>query len=290
METILIATDFSSAAHNATQYAIEMAEYLSAKVVLCNAYQPIISTTDMVVAVTDEEVKESSEANLMKERRTFIIPPKVSLETMAVEGWASDAILSAAKKVNAKWIIAGIKGSGIPGRKFFGSTVTELSRHATRPLILVPENASFKIPQNLALASDINDETDITVLDPLHEFGDKFHSKMYVVRVIKKGMDEVVEMLLRPLAVKWRFKDLKPTYEFAVDNNVAHAINKFVKEYSVDIVVMIKQDHTFLERLFTKSVTKQMMFKAEVPLIILPNKLDATYTMEVESTGGKQVL
>jgi nucleotide-binding universal stress UspA family protein len=284
METILIATDFSPAAHNATLYAVELAEHLGARVIICNAYQAIISTTDMVVAVTDKEVREMSEANLLKERRSLMVPPNVSLETIAEEGWACGAILSVAKKTNAKWIIAGIKGSGIQGRRFFGSTVTELSRRSTLPLILVPENYSFKAPETLALASDINDETDITILEPLHEFGEKLHCKMYVVRVIKKGMDDVVEMLLRPTVLKWRYKDLKPTYEFEVDNNVARAMNKFVKEHNVDMVVMIKQDHTFLERLFTKSNTKEMTFKSEVPLIILPNKSDATHKLKEDDS------
>jgi nucleotide-binding universal stress UspA family protein len=291
METILIATDFSPAAHNAAVYGLELAKYLNADVILCNAYQAIISTTDMVVAVTDKEVKESSEANLLKERRSLTVPNNVNVETIAEEGWACNAILSVAKRVNAKWIIAGIKGSGIQGRKLFGSTVTELSRHSNLPLILVPYNYSFKVPEIIALASDITDETDITVLEPLHEFGEKLHSKMYVVRVIKKGMDEVVEMLLRPTVLKWRYKDLKPTYEFEVDNNVAHAMNKFVKEHNVEMIVMIKQDHAFLERLFTKSNTKEMMFKSEVPLIILPNKPEKHYSAEENnSIGEKQSL
>jgi nucleotide-binding universal stress UspA family protein len=291
METILIATDFSPAAHNAAVFAVELAKYLDAEVVLCNTYQAIISTTEMVVAVTDKEVKEGSQANLLRERRSLTVPNNVRLETVAEEGWACDAILSVAKRLNAKWIIAGIKGSGIQGRKFFGSTVTELSRHSTLPLILVPHNYSFKVPETIALASDINDETDITVLEPLHEFGEKLHSKMYVVRVIKKDMDEVVEMLLRPTVLKWRYKELKPTYEFEVDNNVAHAMNKFVKEHDVDMIVMIKQDHTFVERLFRKSNTKEMMFKSEVPLIILPNKQETHYEAEEKnSIGEKQPL
>jgi hypothetical protein len=50
------------------------------------------------------------------------------------------------------------------------------------------------------------------------------------------------------------------------------------------MVVMIKQDHTFLERLFTKSNTKEMTFKSEVPLIILPNKSDATHKLKEDDS------
>jgi hypothetical protein len=41
-------------------------------------------------------------------------------------------------------------------------------------------------------------ETDMRILDPLEEFGLKCHSNMLIARVIKKGMDETIERLLRP--------------------------------------------------------------------------------------------
>jgi nucleotide-binding universal stress UspA family protein len=286
METLLIATDFSTASHNAAVYGVELAKHLGANVVLCNAYQAVISTADMAIVVTDAEAREISEMGLAKENNSLVVAPSVTVKTIAEEGWASDAVLSAAKKVNAKWIIAGIKGNKVTGRKFFGSTVTELSRHSNRPLILVPEDAKFADIKSIALASDLDNESDITVLDPLHEIGQKFEARMYVVRVIKRGMDDVVEMLMRPTVLKWHFKELKPIYEFEVDDNVAEAMNKFVKEHNVDMIVMIKQDHTFLERIFKKSNTKEMIFEANVPLIILPGKLDEAYPIEIENKAA----
>jgi nucleotide-binding universal stress UspA family protein len=282
METLLIATDFSPASHNAASYGVELAKRLGANVVLFNAYQAVISSADMAIVVTDAEARETSEMGLLKEKKSLAVAAGVTVTTLSHEGWACDAVLTAAKKVNAKWIIAGIKGNRITGRKLFGSAVTELSRHSNRPLILVPEEAKFAGIKNIAFASDLNDENDITFLDPLHEIGQKFEARLYVVRVIKKGMDEVVEMLMRPTLLKWHFKELKPTYEFELDNNVAHAMNKFVKQHNIDMIVMIKQDHTFLERIFTKSNTKEMVFEAKVPVIILPNKLDETYPVEKE--------
>ncbi|WP_018615494.1 universal stress protein [Segetibacter koreensis] len=288
METLLIATDFLSVSHNAAAYGVKLAAHLGADVVLFNAYQSIISPNDTVVVIPDEEVRAASESRLQHELNSLTIPEGVKVETLAEQGWTTNAILSAAKKVNAKWIIAGIKQSGVTGRKFFGSTDTELSRHTSCPLILIPDGAKFTEIKNIALASDREDETMMRLLDPLHEFGQKFGSRMFVVRVIKKEMDEVMEILMRPSLIESHFKDLKPVYEFEVDNNVAHAMNKFVKEHNVDMIVMVKQDHPFLERLFTKSNTKEMIFEANIPLIILPGKLDTAYPVDEESALSKK--
>ncbi len=43
METILVATDFSGAAHNALEYGVELAKFLNAKIVLLYVDQPIFS-------------------------------------------------------------------------------------------------------------------------------------------------------------------------------------------------------------------------------------------------------
>lgn len=39
MKTILVATDFSAAAHNASLYAVELARAFNARIILFNAFQ-----------------------------------------------------------------------------------------------------------------------------------------------------------------------------------------------------------------------------------------------------------
>lgn len=149
-----------------------------------------------------------------------------------------------------------------------------MSRHADVPLIVVPEDARFTPPKTIALASDIGDGTDVEIIDPLEEFGIKCNSTMYIVRVIKKGMDDFIERMLRPTRVKWHCKDLHPSFEFLNDNDVAHALNEFVQEHDVSMVAMIAHEHNIFERIFVKSDIKEMMFSTKVPLIILPGKVE----------------
>jgi hypothetical protein len=126
------------------------------------------------------------------------------------------------------------------------------------------------------------------ILDPLEEFGLKCKSKMLIVRVIKKGMDEVIERLLTPSRVKWHCKDLNPSFEFLMGNDVAHAMNSFVKKNGVDMIAMISQEHSLFEIIFEKSDIKEMMALTNVPLIILPGKVSTQYNNETSQEVGKQ--
>jgi hypothetical protein len=95
---------------------------------------------------------------------------------------------------------------------------------------------------------------------------------MYVVRVIKKGMDETIERLPRPSKLKWHFKDLHASFEFVNDNNLAHTMDEFVKQHHVQMVAMIAREHDLLEKIVVKSDIKEMILHTKVPLIILPAK------------------
>lgn len=287
METLLVATDFSSASHNALVYAAGLAGSLHAKVVLVHTYMPVAYAIDIPVLVTDEELKEDIEKRLLHEVQSVSSQAKVSIEFLTKVGTPAEAIIDAAKDVNARWIIAGMKGSGQTMRRILGSTAISLSRKTNILLIVVPENAGFTTPKTIALASDIDDETDVHILDPLEELGIKCNSTMYVVRVIKKGMNEVVERLSRPSRVKWYCKELHPSFEFLNDNDVAHAMNEFVKEHHVDMVGMIAHEHNIFERIFAKSDIKEMMFHTHVPLVILPGKVSSDYSLEKNKSADK---
>jgi len=259
METILIATDFSSASRNATVYGIELAKFLQAKVVLLHVCEPIQPASDSVLVMSEEELKECNDKNLRGEVQGIENLEMVNVEYLVEEGLPSETIKWVAKKIKAKWVIVGMRGSGKSLFKIYGSTAVSLSRKPNVPLIVVPEGARFTPPKTIALASDIGDDTDVRIIDPLEEFGTKCNSTMYVVRVIKKGMDELIERLVRPTRIKWHCKELHPSFEFLNDEDVAHAMNVFVKEHNIDMVAMIAHEHNVFERIFIKSNIKEIV-------------------------------
>jgi nucleotide-binding universal stress UspA family protein len=270
METIFIATDFSSAARNATRYGFELAKSMRAKVILFTAYQQVVAMPNSLPYETDEELERNSYQRLFEEAEAIDPRKTVALETRTMKGPVNSSILSAAIETNASFIVIGMKESGKEIRKYFGSTVTDLCKRALIPLIVVPLEAEFAIPKIIALASDISHETDIHILEPLKQIAEKYKSAVHIVRVIKKGMDEGLERATRSERLNWLLQDVEVCYDFINGENVAKAMNNFVVKNAVDMVAAIPHEHTLLERLFTKSVTKDLVFHTHVPLLVLP--------------------
>ena len=284
MDTILIATDFSAASRNATIYGFELARLMQAKVILLTAYQMPTTFPESSLYLTAPEVEKNMYKKLLDDAETIDPRRTVALATQTRQGPVNSSILAAALENKVSFIIVGMKERGKEVRKYFGSTVTHLCKSSPVPLIVVPADAEFSIPKTIALASDITDKTDIHILKPLKKIAENFNSKLFIVRVIKKSMDEVVERFMRSERLNWFFTTLNPTYEFTKAENVAKAMNVFVEQHEVNMVAVIPHEHTLFERLFTRSVTKDLVFHTLVPLLILPftkseSKSDKNHSM-----------
>ncbi|MCX6295413.1 MAG: universal stress protein, partial [Bacteroidetes bacterium] len=85
MKTVLIATDYSAAAKNASRYGIQLARILKAKVILLHAYQiPILVTEVPVIADFDEFEKESLR-NILAEKK--ILDPQMELDIECISSF-----------------------------------------------------------------------------------------------------------------------------------------------------------------------------------------------------------
>jgi nucleotide-binding universal stress UspA family protein len=282
MNTILIATDFSAASHNAVVYGIELARFLKAKVVLLHVCQPILSEGDMETLMTEEEIIENSEALIRNELKQVKGAEALDVEIVVEEGLPSETIEWVAKNVNASWIVAGMKGGCKMMRKIFGSTAISLTRNSSIPLVIVPEHAIFNAPKTIALAKDIKLDVDAKVLEPLEEICSLFNSTIFVVSVVKEQLDPLTERLARQKELKCCYTYLNPSFKFLNDSDVAHAINGFVEEHNVEMVAIVAHEHNVFERVFMKSEAEEMLFRSHIPLLILRSKVAGEFAHEHE--------
>lgn len=271
MRRFLIATDFSAAARNASQYGILLAKAFNGSVTLVNAYQqvPVIVTEPLIFV----EPNRGALAVQKLEEEAVVLNSEnaASVDISARQGPNANAILEVAREIQADLIIAGMKGSGRPTRRFFGSTVTSLAGKTTCPMLVIPEETRYKVPKTIAFANDLSSQAGTHLLDALDELIERFHSKLYIVRVITKRSDEVVEILTRPPNLNEMVGKWEPLYEYPLDNHISRALEAFISTHSIDMLVMIPHKESIPERWFLRSNTREMLFRTNIPLLILPD-------------------
>lgn len=273
MKTLLVATDFSTASHNGFLYSLQLAQSLEARIVLFSAYQPVtLPNPEIAVVISSDELKKSAQDRLQQHLLGAGKAVQVPVELRCEEGEAVKAILEEAARVKADLIITGVKEHGKGFRQLFGSTITGLIKQNNIPLLVIPEQASYKQPGRIALASDITLETDTHTLDALITIGQCFHSKVYIVRIINNRFSEVLELLDRSSKLTHLSRTLETTYEYYKNKHITDALQEFVQKEHIDLLTLVPHQHSTIERLFHKSNTKAMIFKTVVPLLVLPEQ------------------
>lgn len=273
MKTILVATDFSKAADNAAIYGIELARVFNARLVLFNAYQLPLPVSETPVVITKAELEANAQNKLKSDAEKFDAGHTANITTDYREGPAVNAILKAAGDTKADLVITGMKKTGKGGRRIFGSTVTTLIRKTGIPMLVVPEDAKYTRITTIALAndSDLSPDADNRILDILREIAEQFHSKVYLVRIAEERFKEAFEVTNSPLKLNRMLHTLDPVYECIEGNNIPVALDDFTERYHVDILAMLPHQHSLLERWFSKSITREMVFETRLPLLILPD-------------------
>ncbi|MFT4679291.1 MAG: hypothetical protein ACI9RU_002184 [Litorivivens sp.] len=56
---------------------------------------------------------------------------------------------------------------------------------------------------------------------------------------------------------------------FDESQNVVDGVEKYVQDYSTDLVVALKRKRNFIQDLFEKSVTRDLPFHLKIPMLIL---------------------
>ncbi|HEV8082722.1 MAG TPA: universal stress protein [Chitinophagaceae bacterium] len=272
MKTILIATDFSAASRNASLYGIALAHSLNAKVILLSAYQVPSPMPSLNLSISTYGVMKDAEQKLEEEARIIMQDSTIPIEQIIEHDSAENGINNIAKEKNADFIVVGMKGSGKNFKKIFGSTASALANSTGVPLIVVPEDAKFSSPKIIVFASDIDIETDLHSLDILIKIIQLFKSKLYVVKVVKNENEKWLAVADTSQVLRKAVEILDASFEYPEDTDITHALNKFIKKYNAEMLVMMPHKHEWAELLFTKSETKDMIFHTHIPLLVLPEK------------------
>ncbi len=268
MKTILIATDFSNASRNASYYGIALAKEIGANIYLFNSYKVPTPAPGLNVSVSRYGVMMQTDKRLLEEADMLDLRNK-EMEIICDEGPPEEAIIKIANEKKVDFIIAGMKGSSKNFKKIFGSTATSLSKKTNIPVIIVPEDAIYKSPETIVFASDAP-VTGHEIPEQLTSIIRLFKSKLYVVKVIRNNNQEFFVVPEPAQKKEMTDEDIALSFQYPENTDIRHALSDFINQHQADMLVMMPHKHEWMERLFKKSETKDMIFHTKIPLLILP--------------------
>ncbi|MEW6469397.1 MAG: universal stress protein [Bacteroidota bacterium] len=271
MKTILVPTDFSKSAENAMYYACELASATGAKIILFHAYHIPVAVAEMpTIVVSMEELDKELTAKMEKVKEEILSVYKLLIVKCELKaGFAAEEIADMAKEKNADLIVMGITGAGKLGQVLIGSNTISLIRRTAVPVLVVPEEARFRVPASIALASDYKEIQNNESIEFLKKLLHDFNAHLLVFNVHKEKEPVTVEKAAAGLRLENQLSDVEHDLYFPEDESVIHGIDEFVTNHQVDMLVMVSRKHHIFDRLLHASNTKRMLFHTHIPLLVL---------------------
>lgn len=273
MKKILIGTDFSSAARNASMYAVELAKHTKSEILLFHSYHLPVPPTDYPVILNYDEIEEENILSLQKEKDLLDPKGEINIRCISVFGFADDTIIEIEEEHKPDIIVMGMAAASKLNGFLLGSTTTALIGRTTTRVLIVPEKASFYFPTRIVFACDYNLNSIPDTLKPLKEFAQLFNSHILILNLFKRKDLLDSKKNVSQLMVEGYLSDVQHSFYFEDDHDFEETINNFAVEHEADIIAVIPHHHNFFIDLFKKNHTKKLTFNMHLPLLTIPESI-----------------
>lgn len=277
MKKILFPTDFSKTANNAFVYALKMAKFLEAELIVLHMYElPVVSYEGYSAYIS--EVYETIELNNFENFKDYIpelrkIAEEHQLEAVKMshvldEGDLVLAIKRLVKKEKINLIVMGTKGASGLKETFIGSNAGAVIKKIPVTSLIVPAKAKFEDIKTIGFTTRFRTKDHAALLQVL-EFAKLMKAKVKCLYVRTFDSD-VKESKID----KWRADFKKEPVEFFVipHDDVKQTIFDFLSHQNIDMLAMLTYKRSFLEGLFNQSLTKKLSYHSEIPLLAFHEK------------------
>ena len=271
MKTIIVPTDFSPVALNATNYAADMAIAVDAEILLVNIYTIPVSYSEVPVAlISTEEMKKASESELetLKTSLEHITSGKIKIRIESRMGNTVDELEDICNTAKPFVVIMGAKGKGGIENLLFGSTTLTAIRHLSWPVICVPPGKEYGTGiKKIGFACDFKEVKESTPVSLIKEIVSAFGAELHILNVDYNNKDFRSETPEQTFKLHDLLKDIKPIYQFINHPDVEDGINEFAETNNIDMIIAIPKKQKLLEGIFKPSSTKQLIFQSHIPVM-----------------------
>ncbi|MDF0717929.1 universal stress protein [Muricauda sp. 334s03] len=277
MIRVVLPTDFSENAFHAISHAVKLLENSTCIFYLVHAYTPPVYRVDYTLGspgqlgLPDDERYRAEEA-LEKTRKRIKEQFHVSKHTFVIHAAFNslvDEIDSIAQKENVDFIVMGTQGATGAKEILFGSNTVHVIQKTGIPVLAVPSEFEYRPPENILFPTDYEVDYNKANLDFLLKFSKLEHSKLHIMHVTSpEGLDS--DQMGHKTFLEGKLLEHNHEFHDLPDQDLIEAINQFQKETPVELLAMVKNKHTFLERLFVEPIIKNIGLHSKVPFLVLP--------------------
>tara|TARA_R110002124_G_scaffold87407_1_gene224999 strand:+ start:25572 stop:26408 length:837 start_codon:yes stop_codon:yes gene_type:complete len=276
MQHILIPTDFSENAWNAIRYALFFFEgktvtfhLLHIDITQATREDKYLNTAGIFPKRENTEelyeqldkLEEKIYANFTNNRHTFV---KVVVTSPFISG-----IREYVTAKNIRLIVMGTKGASGLKEITIGSKTGAVITKVKCPILVIPEEAKFKVPIHIGFPTDFNLLYKQSIINTLLKISEVHNTSIKVLRVAQtqQPLDEFQNRNRDFL--KEHLKEVPNSFHVVENLNLENALEDFVTTMNIDVVAMIAKNLNFFQRILLKPKVARLSYHIKIPFLVL---------------------
>lgn len=274
MKKILIPCDFSDTSDNALQYAVEMAHYFSANLILIHINQLPVMTPE--IGLTSYSLKDATENSLdalknLAQKIKMTHPAIGTIDYYSEIGNVEDVVAEFNKKLHVDLIVMGISGHGSSlAKALIGSASVSVAKGSETPVLIVPPGVTFKQVSRMAYACEYDPNMEYGLsLTKVNYFKTVLGSELFVVHVVEKGHELNPEQIQDDHYLERRLGGSAHRTFILNESKISESLLSFIKNQNIDLMVVEPKKHSFFHKLFNESITNELAFNSPVPVLTI---------------------
>jgi len=271
MKTIIVPTDFSPAAINATNYAADLALAINADLFLLHVYQIPVGITEVPLALLSvDDLQKGAERKLLHAKNDLqhITSGKLTITMEARLGNVVDELEVACKNIAPFAIVMGTTGHSGIDRVLFGNTTLATIRHLTCPVICVPKGKEYGTGiKKIGFACDLREVEESTPFLSIIHFVQELHAEFHILNVEPESVRADIPDQTALLGTATM--EINPQFHFIKNDDIEDGVNEFAEKNNIDLIIAIPKKHKLLAGLFKASSTRQLVFESHIPVMCI---------------------
>ncbi|VTP91708.1 universal stress protein [Sphingobacterium daejeonense] len=272
MKTIIVAMDYSIEAKNAMNYAAAAAAEQNFDLVLFNLYHVSIHALNArVPAASFYEMYRDEKDKLARTASQLASAYGIEVSTYIATGEMIAELQKCYEIHHGELIVMGMREKSLE-QDLMGNTTTAAIHHLKFPVIAIPATVKYHGIKKVLFACDLARGVHSKVLEQVKELASNLNSEVEVFHVnsvintlttndkVSKHAQEVDNALN---GIQYYYKNVE-------SDEIIGSINREIKEYGADLLIMVPYRYGFWGSLVHRSKTRIMASGNNIPLLSIP--------------------
>jgi nucleotide-binding universal stress UspA family protein len=277
MKNILIPTDFSENSWNALEYALNFFENST-----CNFYLLHVTTISSLI---NAETGYVTTQDIIEE--TMIQPSKIQLKkilkrisglslksnhrffTVTDYNFFIEAIRKQVEEKQIDLIVIGTKGATGLKKLIVGSNAGSVITKVQCATLVVPENAKFVKPKEIAFPTDFSLFYSSKLLQPVIKVLDMQKASIRFLHINKRNYNLNDDQQKNKHYLEDFFSHYQHSFHFLSNKHIEAAIQCFVESRDIDLIVMVAKNLNYFQRILFHPVVEEISYHTDIPFLVL---------------------